>query len=122
MDASELAQLAKEREARRGKPSSCAPPGATSVPLPIPETWRAKPKPSPTSDGLHTLIGAHRSIKLARSFGFASAAVGMLLLLFGAGRMTVLLFVLGGIGLARGGAALMHGLLPGMLIEIRVDP
>ena len=117
MDASELAALAKEREARRGKPSSCAPPGATGVPLPIPETWRAKPKPSPTSNGLHTLIGAHRSIKLARSFGFASAAVGMLLLLFGAGRMTVLLFVLGGIGLARGGAALMHGLMPGMLIE-----
>ena len=116
MDSSELQALAKEREARRGQPM-CAPPGATGVPLPIPETWRAKPKPSPTSDGLHTLIGAHRSIKLARSFGFASAAVGMLLLLFGAGRMTVLLFVLGGIGLARGGAALMHGLMPGMLIE-----
>ena len=55
------------------------------------------------------------------------SAVGMHLimllgLVLGFGRTTIGVLMLGGIGLARGGGALVHSMLPAMLIEVSQPP
>ena len=112
MDASELRAIAKEREARRGVPEP-----APALP------WGAKRVTSaPPSDISRALLSMHRSIRLARGVGFAAGLLAGLCALFGAGRLTIGLLSLGGLGLARGGGVLLHGLLPTMLIEVAKPP
>jgi len=110
----DLAALAREREARRGPPAASGP---------LPASWAAR-KPTaqrraaPPSD----LLSAHRSIRLARALGLASCFVACLLLVFGFGWRTLAVFSLGGVGFARAGATLLHGVLPPMLIEAGAKP
>ena len=107
----DLRALAREREARRPAQAASAP---------IPSSWKPTPaqastQPSQTLASMHSM---HRSIKLARSLGLALAALAVLFLLLGFfSRMTVGVLVLGAIGLARGGASLVHSLCPEMLYE-----
>ena len=110
MDAASLRQLREEREARRGAP--------------LPASWAAKPTPTPRSTSLPpaSLTSAHRSIRLARSLGLALVLLACLLLLLGVGWRVCVFTVLGGIGMARGGGALLHGLLPGTLVEVARPP
>jgi hypothetical protein len=70
------------------------------------------------------LIAAHRSIRLARMFGFGANLLSLLLLAFGWSFRSYifLLFFLGGIGLARGGGRFLHHNLPAMLIESSKPP
>jgi hypothetical protein len=111
MDAADLRKLAQEREARHGVPK----PAARAVPA----ASHVRPSAAQLSKAL---LSTHRSIKLARSLGFAMSLTSGLLLLLGCGRITVGVVGLGGVGLARGGAAWLHGLLPPMLIETPKAP
>ena len=120
MNSAELQALAKEREARRGVPTD-SPAGAIGTPMPVPRAWAQRTTPAAPSNA-RSLVAAHRSIKLARSFGLACVALGLLLLIMGAGRTAVGVFVLGGIGMARAGAGLLHGALPSMLHESNRPP
>ena len=54
-------------------------------------------------------MSAHRSIRLARMFGFAANLLAVLCLILGCGRYTIGFFLVGGIGLARAGDALSTG-------------
>ena len=107
MDSAQLQALAKEREARRGPPTTA----------PVPASWAKKPSAAPASADTARLATFHRSIKLSRSIGLALDVFAVLMMLFGAGWRVVLVFFIGGAGLARGGAALTHSLLPEMLYE-----
>jgi len=76
----------------------------------------ARPRPSSTAGsgaGVPTgLLVSHRSVQLAHSLGLLLAAAGLpLALLFSTLRVGVLL-VLAGVGLARGGGAWLHTVLP----------
>jgi len=116
MDASDLRALAKEREARQ-RPAAAA--AATTSP-PLPDSWRAKPAPS-SRGAMPSLSGAHRSILLARMFGVGLHLLSPLFWMLGFGRLALLL-LLGGVGLARGGGALVHGAVPPMLRETERPP
>jgi hypothetical protein len=114
MEAADLRALAKEREARRGVPTPAV---AASKP--------AAPRAPPVAAANLTkaLLLQHRSIKLGRSLGYAAMMTAALLVLFGAGRYTFGVLFLGGLGLARGGGALLHNsVLPPMLLEGAAPP
>ena len=117
MDASDLRALAKEREARNRTVSGAgvATPRATTTHS---HSRAASQQSSPIS-----LMSAHRSIRLARSLGLAVSVLGVVLVLvLGAGWRTGLVCLLGGVGLGRGGGALLHGLLPTMLVDTARPP
>lgn len=67
-------------------------------------------------------MSAHRSIRLARMFGFAANLLAVLCLILGCGRYTIGFFLVGGIGLARAGGRFVHGLLPPILLEKTAPP
>jgi len=114
MDAADLRALAQEREARR-RPAATASPSA-----PLPASWAAR-KPPPAA-APSSLLSAHRSIRLARMFAVGLHLLTVLCLVLGCGRYTIGLLFLGGLGLARGGGAFLHGLLPPMLLEAQQPP
>ena len=91
---SDLAALAREREARRG-----GPPPAAAASTPLPKSWASRPAAAPPSN-LHSV---HRSIKLGRAIGLAATFLSILFLVLGFGWRTVLIVFLGGVGVARGG-------------------
>ena len=110
---SDLAALAREREARRG-----GPPPAAAASTPLPKSWASRPAAAPPSN-LHSV---HRSIKLGRAIGLAATFLSILFLVLGFGWRTVLIVFLGGVGVARGGGRLVHGIVPAMLIESGAKP
>ena len=107
-----LQALAKEREARRGVPAATA--------APVPSSWAKRPAPSPSANHLaRSLLAMHRSIKLARSLGFAACVVGVTMfalcgtrVVWTSGAILCVAFLL-----ARRGAPVVHSLLPEMLYE-----
>ena len=110
----DLAALAREREARRGGP----PPAATP---PLPRSWAASRAPAPAASA-GALLSFHRSIRLARSIGLAATVLTALLIVLGAGWRAIIITLLVAVGFARGGARLLHGLLPPTLIESGAKP
>ena len=117
MDPADLRALAKERESRRGvpRPSGSTPQPTDRVPSSSP-TARV-----PSSSVAKILLSQHRTIKLARSLGFTLAISSPILLLLGFTRVAIVV-LLGGVGLARGGGALLHNVLPPMLQETSRPP
>ena len=122
-----LRQLAKEREARRGVPSpaSSAAPSSSSKASAAPSLPWARSASTATSAPAGVVSApsnAHRSIRLARMFGFGVNLVALLLLALGLGWRTVVVVFLAGVGLARGGGRICHNALPDMLIETSRPP
>lgn len=121
MQADDLRALAKEREARHG-----ARPQPASAPLPA--SWASKPPPAAAGGGdltslTRALLATHRSIRLARSLGLAAGLVAALFFMLGlAGWRTGGVLLLAGVGLARGGGAFLHGVIPATLVETSRPP
>jgi len=116
MEASDLRALAKEREARHRTTAGAgvATPRATAT--------TSHSRPSSQQSPPTSLLSAHRSIRLSRSLGLLVGGLSVVLLAIGAGWRTGLICLLGGVGLARGGGALLHGLLPAMLVDTARPP
>ena len=110
-----LAALAAERRARAEANGTAQ----TAAPAPTPaaaaRARAAAPKAPPPS--FEKLSNAHRSIKLAHMAGIIGQFIALLaFLLFGSWRAAVVLMLVGA-GLARGGGAWLHGVVPDMLRE-----
>jgi hypothetical protein len=122
MDSAALRELAKEREARQ-RPGHGASAAAAKPSAALP--WGRSSSSSSTASSSAppaNLLSAHRSIRLARMFGFGANLLAILCLVLGCGRYTVGILLLGGIGLARAGGQFVHNLLPPMLLEKPTPP
>ena len=115
--APDLAALAREREAR----SSAKGPAPASRAEPPPGKPSAARAAAARSRGcplavVAALKGAPRSVRLARSAGFALNLLGLCVVLLASWKWGGVLFALG-VGLARAGGAWLHGVLPQTLVD-----